>query len=135
MQRVILTLPRVRDMELTASKAASVLGEHIGMGQDKIDEVRMAVVEACINSFEHSGTREVRIHPVVVGEDEDPQGMRITIEDGGVGFSLDKLHTKLREPNSMQKRGHGLRIIQGLMDTVDIQSDSHGTRVVMTKMC
>ncbi len=35
----------------------------------------------------------------------------------------------------MQKRGHGLRIIQGLMDTVDIQSDSHGTRVVMTKMC
>jgi anti-sigma regulatory factor (Ser/Thr protein kinase) len=135
MQRVILTLPRVRDMELTASKAASVLGEHIGMGQDKIDEVRMAVVEACINSFEHSGTREVRIHLVVVGEDEDPQGMRITIEDGGVGFSLDKLQNKLREPHSMQKRGHGLRIIQGLMDTVDIQSDSHGTRVVMTKMC
>lgn len=135
MQRVTLTLPRVRDMELTASKAASVLGDHIGMGQDKIDEMRMAVVEACINSFEHSGTREVRVHLVVVGEDEDPQGLRITIEDGGVGFSLDKLQTKLREPHSMQKRGHGLRIIQGLMDTVDIQSDSHGTRVVMTKMC
>lgn len=135
MQRVILTLPRVRDMELTASKAASVLGEHIGMGQDKIDEVRMAVVEACINSFEHSGTREVRIHLVVVGEDEHPEGLRITIEDGGVGFSLDKLHSKLREPASMQKRGHGLRIIQGLMDTVDIQSDSQGTKVVMTKLC
>lgn len=135
MQRVTLTLPRVRDMELTASKAASVLGDHIGMGQDKIDEMRMAVVEACINSFEHSGTREVRVHLVVVGEDEDPQGLKITIEDGGVGFSLDKLQTKLREPHSMQKRGHGLRIIQGLMDTVDIQSDSHGTRVVMTKMC
>lgn len=135
MQRVTLTLPRVRDMELTASKAASVLGDHIGMGQDKIDEMRMAVVEACINSFEHSGTREVRVHLVVVGEDQDPQGLKITIEDGGVGFSLDKLQTKLREPHSMQKRGHGLRIIQGLMDTVDIQSDSHGTRVVMTKMC
>lgn len=135
MQRVTLTLPRVRDMELTASKAASVLGDHIGMGQDKIDEMRMAVVEACINSFEHSGTREVRVHLVVVGEDENPQGLKITIEDGGVGFSLDKLQTKLREPHSMQKRGHGLRIIQGLMDTVDIQSDSHGTRVVMTKMC
>jgi len=135
MQRVTLTLPRVRDMELTASKAASVLGDHIGMGQDKIDEMRMAVVEACINSFEHSGTSEVRVHLVVVGEDEDPQGLRITIEDGGVGFSVDKLQNRPREPRSMQKRGHGLRIIQGLMDTVDIQSDSHGTRVVMTKMC
>lgn len=135
MQRVILTLPRVRDMELTASKAASVLGEHIGMGQDKIDEVRMAVVEACINSFEHSGTSEVRIHLVVVGEDADPQGLRITIEDGGVGFSIDQLERKLKEPRSMQKRGHGLRIIQGLMDTVDIQSDPQGTKVVMTKMC
>ncbi len=98
MQRVILTLPRVRDMELTASKAASVLGEHIGMGQDKIDEVRMAVVEACINSFEHSGTREVRIHLVVVGEDDDPEGLRITIEDGGVGFRSTSCRTSCASP-------------------------------------
>ena len=46
MQDVTLTLPMLPDMELTASKTACAMGEHIRMSQDKIDEIQMAVVEA-----------------------------------------------------------------------------------------
>lgn len=134
MQQVILTLPRVRDMELTASKAASVLGEHIGMVQDKIDEVRLAVVEACINAFEHSGAAEVKIRLLVLGADEQPEGLQITIQDSGVGFQPDKLAQR-SGPRPMQKRGHGLMIIHGLMDRVEIDSDEGGTSVTMVKLC
>lgn len=135
MQQITLTLPMIPNMELTASKTAGALGEHIGMSRDKIDEVRMAVVEACINAFEHSASAdgEVLMHFLVLGEDADPQGLEITIRDKGVGFSPPELGaTKI--PATLGKRGHGLRIIGGLMDEVDIHSDPSGTTVVMKKL-
>ena len=135
MQQITLTLPMIRDMELTASKTAGALGEHIGMTRDKIDEVRMAVVEACINAFEHSGAREREVHMrlIVLGEDADPRGLEITIQDHGLGFSPTEV-VAVKQPDPLQQRGHGLRIIHGLMDDVQIQSDSDGTTVTMTKL-
>ena len=136
MQQITLTLPMIPDMELTASKTAGALGEHIGMSRDKIDEVQMAVVEACINAFEHSGSedREVFIRLVVLGEDADPEGIEIVIQDRGSGFSPAKVTKKNTKIPSMQKRGYGLRIIHGLMDEVEIDSDVGGTVVTMKKL-
>ncbi|MEM8996097.1 MAG: ATP-binding protein [Acidobacteriota bacterium] len=135
MQQITLTLPMIPDMELTASKTAGALGEHIGMSRDKIDEVRMAVVEACINAFEHSGAREREVHMrlLVLGEDADPRGLEITIQDKGIGFLPTEIVAS-KTPDWLQQRGHGLRIIHGLMDDVQIQSDSDGTTVTMTKL-
>lgn len=136
-QQITLTLPMIPNMELTASKTAGALGEHIGMSRDKIDEVQMAVVEACINAFEHSGSedREVRIQMQVLGEDKDPQGLEIMIRDQGVGFSPKSVATKKGPVSALpQKRGYGLMIIHGLMDEVEIQSDEAGTIVTMKKL-
>ncbi|MEM7350958.1 MAG: ATP-binding protein [Acidobacteriota bacterium] len=138
MQQVKLTLPMIPNMELTASKTACAMGEQIGLSADKIDEIQMAVVEACINAFEHSGAqdREVRISLQVLGTEIEPNGLQITIRDAGVGFSPDKLPKRKTEenPKAPRKRGHGLRIIRGLMDEVDFRSDTEGTTVVMRKM-
>ena len=138
MPQVKLTLPMIPDMELTASKTACAMCEQIGLSADKIDEVQMAVVEACINAFEHSGSpdREVRILLQTLGGRDDPQGLEITIEDHGVGFAADKLRERSnQQPRRLpQKRGHGLKIINGLMDAVDIRSNAEGTTIIMRKM-
>lgn len=138
MQEVTLTLPMLPNMELTASRTACAMSEHIRMSPDKIDEVQMAVVEACINAFEHSDAsdRKVNIHFLILGSEDDPRGIQITISDSGIGFSPEDAR---RARNSglgpgPRKRGHGLRIINGLMDEVDIQSSDEGTTVVMRKM-
>ena len=135
MQQITLTLPMIQNMELTASKTAGALGEHIGMSRDKIDEIRLAVVEACINAFEHSGSpdREVYMRLSVIGEDADPRGLEIIIQDKGIGFVPSEVGRK-KTSVGPHKRGYGLQIIQGLMDDVQIQSDSDGTRVTMTKL-
>lgn len=138
MQEITLTLPMLPDMELTASKTACAMGEHIRMSPDKIDEVRMAVVEACINAFEHSQASNQKVQVVfsVLGEDAEPDGLQITIRDQGVGFAPSEvaepaIEEKLR---AARKRGWGLKIIHGLMDEVDIRSGAEGTIVVMRKM-
>ena len=138
MSQVKLTLPMIPDMELTASKTACAMCEQIGLSADKIDEVQMAVVEACVNAFEHSGSpdREVRILLETLGGRGEPEGLEITIQDHGMGFAPDKIGEKKtkQRPGLPQKRGHGLKIINGLMDAVDIRSNAEGTTIIMRKM-
>ncbi len=137
MREVTLTLPMLPDMEIAASKTATALAEFMEMSSDKIDEVRMAVVEACINSFEHSQAddRKVEIRFVVLGND-DPERLQITIKDSGVGFAPDTVERPRIEEKliAANKRGWGLTIIKGLMDEVEIHSGADGTTVVMSKL-
>lgn len=137
LREVTLTLPMLPDMEIAASKTATALAEFMEMSSDKIDEVRMAVVEACINSFEHSKAddRKVEIRFVVLGND-DPERLQITIRDSGVGFAPDTLARPNIEEKlkAASKRGWGLTIIKGLMDEVEIHSGPEGTTVVMSKL-
>lgn len=136
-REVTLTLPMLPDMEIAASKTATALAEFMEMSSDKIDEVRMAVVEACINSFEHSRAedRKVEIQFAVLGNDE-PEKLQITIKDSGVGFAPNKLEKPRIEEKlkAASKRGWGLTIIKGLMDEVEIHSGPGGTTVVMSKL-
>lgn len=136
MREVTLILPMAPDMEIVASQAASAMATFVGMSPDRVDEVRMAVVEACINAFEHShaSERKVEITFRLFGA-AGPERLEIRVHDRGVGFQPDRVE----EPNLAEKlkgerkRGWGLKIIQGLMDEVEILSGSQGTTVVMSK--
>ena len=135
-REVTLILPMAPDMEIVASQAASALASFIGMSSDRVDEVRMAVVEACINAFEHSraAERKVDITFRLIGEAGEER-LEIRVHDRGRGFAP----TAVEEPRiedklkGDRKRGWGLKIIQGLMDEVEILSGSQGTTVVMSK--
>ena len=136
-QEVSLTLPIVPDMEMTASKTATSLAESMGMSADKIDEVRMAVVEACINAFEHSRAQDGRVYITfeIVGS-KKARKLQITIEDTGVGFVPEEIETPRIEHKlqAARKRGWGIQIIKGLMDEVEIKSGDGGTTVIRSKL-
>ena len=135
-REVHLTIPVAADMEIAASAQVAALGELMEMGRDKIEEVKFAVVEACINAFEHSETpdRRVEIDFVADAGDGHPY-LEVGVCDAGKGFDPSKIptpefSTKLR---SSRKRGWGIKIIESLMDDVRIESGEHGTRIVMRK--
>lgn len=136
LREVTLVLPMAPDMELVASQAASALASFVGMAADRVDEVRMAVVEACINAFEHSHAPDRRVDITFqVWGDGEPERLEIRVHDAGVGFSPaevedPRIENKIR---GSRKRGWGLKIIQGLMDEVRIQSGTRGTTVIMSK--
>ena len=136
LREVTLVLPMAPDMELVASQAASALAGFVGMSADRVDEVRMAVVEACINAFEHSHSAERRVDITfrVLGNDT-PETLEIEVHDNGVGFAPaeveePRLEEKLKGD---RKRGWGLKIIRGLVDDVRILSGARGTTVIMRK--
>ena len=46
LKEVVVTLPMAPEMEVAACEKASVVAESMGMSPDKINEVKMAVIEA-----------------------------------------------------------------------------------------
>ena len=131
--KVELTIPIIHDMELAATKTAEVVAKHMGLSEEKSDEISMALIEACINAFEHSKTKNknIEIHFVIQGDI-----LVITVTDHGEGFDktkvkIPKISEKLK---SGHKRGWGLHLIQELMDTVEYESTDQGTTVRMTKV-
>src|SRR5512135_208843 len=89
-REVRLTIPVAPEMEIAASAQVAALGEWMEMGRDKIDEVKMAVVEACINAFEHSGTPdrkvEIDFRIGVEGRDDGRPYLEVDVTDAGHGF-------------------------------------------------
>jgi serine/threonine-protein kinase RsbW len=138
-REVHLTIPIAPEMEMAAMAQVAALGEWMEMGRDKIDEVKMAVAEACINAFEHSQTpdRKVDIEFRISAEEESAGRpyLEVDVSDAGHGFDPSHLETpnisaKLR---SNRKRGWGIKIIESLMDDVRIESGARGTRIIMRK--
>lgn len=131
-----MTLPMGPEMEIAASRAATSVAQAMQMSPDKIDEVRMAVVEACINAIEHSRSDDQTVYLSfsVLGKRE-PERLKVTVRDRGVGFSPDELEEPTIEEKltSERKRGWGLKIIRGLMDQVEVRSGADGTIIEMSK--
>jgi serine/threonine-protein kinase RsbW len=136
-REVSMTIPVAPEMEIVATAQAAALGEYIAMPRDKIDEVKLALVEACINAFEHADCRDEQLH-LTFRLGREPKGrewLEVEVLDKGKGFN----HTTVEEPSlektfaSHRKRGWGLQIIKSLMDEVDITSGEWGTRILMRK--
>ena len=130
--KVELTLPIIPDMELAATKTADVIAKHMDLGEEKSAEIGMALIEATINAFEHSGSDSgnVEIHFVI---QDDTLVIKVTDKGKGFDQSNVKIPNIEEKLGSDRKRGWGLQLIQELMDTVEFESSSEGATVTMTK--
>ena len=129
---VELKLPILQNMELVATQTAEVVAKHMQLGDEKSGEISMALIEACINAFEHSQTNsEVYIH-FLISENK----LTIKVTDKGTGFdtgSVDIPNIESKLNTGERKRGWGVMLIKELMDSVSFESDHTGTTVTMVK--
>ena len=127
---VELKLPVIPDIELSATKTAEVISKHMSLSEEKTGEISMAIIESCINAFEHSKTKEIYIH-FIVSEEK----LTVKVIDKGQGFDKSKVEIPNIDEKlgSDYKRGWGLKLIEELMDSVEFESSGSGTTVTMTK--
>ena len=107
---VELKLPVLPDMELSATQTAEVVARHMELSEEKSAEISMALIEACINAFEHSGSdKQIEIH-FRIKEDL----LEIQVTDKGKGFDKSKVKIPKIEERiiSDRKRGWGLQLIK-----------------------
>lgn len=130
--KIELKLPVIANMELVAVQTAEVVAKHMDLSEDKAAEISMALIEACINAFEHSQAQNnVFIHFIL-----EENSLVIKVIDQGIGFDKAKVEIPAIENKlgtDERKRGWGLQLIQELMDSVEFESSKDGTTVTMTK--
>jgi anti-sigma regulatory factor (Ser/Thr protein kinase) len=130
--KIELKLPIIANMELVAVQTAEVVARHMDLSEDKAAEISMALIEACINAFEHSQAQNnVFIHFIL-----EENSLVIKVIDQGIGFDKAKVEIPAIENKlgtDERKRGWGLQLIQELMDSVEFESSKDGTTVTMTK--
>lgn len=127
-----LVLPMVSETELVAARALEQVAERVDFPEEEIGKIRMALIEACINSFEHSGTRNGKIYITFV---LDQEKLTIVVEDKGVSFDPRKVPVPDRGKTvaAPGRRGWGIELIKNFMDEVVFDDVPVGTRLRMVK--
>lgn len=123
-----LNIPNKKEYVVSARLAAtSVAGIH-GYDIEKVEDIRLAVGEACNNVVLHSrGSATIDI--VIEIEKEF---MKISISDQGEGFIPGKISSP--DPEDYTGSGLGLYIIDALMDELIVESrQEKGTTIHMIK--
>lgn len=127
-----LSIPVLPDAELVAARATEEIARLLWFPKRAINQVCLAVIEACLNSFEHSECPDRRVYLNFIS-DEDK--LLIVVRDFGKGFDplnvrQPDIHEKIRATN---KGGWGLYFIRRLMDEVVFEHVAEGTCLRMTK--
>jgi serine/threonine-protein kinase RsbW len=100
--------------------------EVVGAEQSVIDDVELALTEACANVLKHTAAGAV--YQVLVGFDENRAFLDVI--DDGPGFDPQNVTT----PNPDDESGRGLQLMRELMDSVHFDSASgSGTTVHLEK--
>lgn len=126
---VNLSLPSKPEFVGVARLTASFVANKMGFDIEAIEDIKLAVGEACNNAVIHSGSHETYNLEFI----QNKEMLVIEIKDFGNGFKFeDYKEPKLEEP---QESGLGLFIIKSLMDTVNIESgEGSGTKIIMSKI-
>ena len=130
-----LSVPaRVEYIAVVRLVVASLANARRILADDRIDDLKLAVSEACTNAIEanaESGTSA----PVVVSCWEAPERFEVCVTDSGPGFDPDDLpqHPPVTDPDRLNfERGLGIPLIRSLVDDVRFESGPEGTSVWMT---
>lgn len=113
---------------------ASVAGARRALADERIDDLKLAVSEACTNAIE--ANRAVPpAAPVHVEVWESPDRLEVCIDDLGPGFDADKLEAPppITDPERLNfERGLGIPLIRTLVDNAAFVRKERGTSVRMT---
>jgi serine/threonine-protein kinase RsbW len=124
---VEVRLPSRIGFEKVAMSAASEVAKLMGFRGDRVEDLKTAVAEACINAIEHGNRLNERLSVGVVMT-ERPDELEVRVIDDGKG-----IQKKPAKPDIDRKmhgeedpRGMGMFLIQALVDEAEWVAGSEG---------
>lgn len=101
------------------------MGRSLGLDEDSLHWVGVAVRESVINAIKHGNRHDVTKR-VVVEFIAAPSEMTVSIRDQGEGFDPDKLADPLAPENVLKASGRGIFLMRNFMDAVSLNRPPEG---------
>ncbi len=103
-----------------------------GVSKSVKADVAISVSEIVDNAIFHGNSGDVN-KKVTVKIDIRKDEVEVVITDQGRGFDSDSIPNPVEKSNILKRVGRGIFIVRSLMDSVDFNFTSTGTRVVIKK--
>jgi len=130
-----VSLPNKLGYERIAMDCSASFARIVGFVSERIEDLKTAVAEACINAIEHGnkGRPDTR---VLVTMNFNDDFFSVSVEDGGDGISELPKDTDImqRIENLEPPKGLGIYLIKQLVDQVefnDMTKGGHAVRMVI----
>lgn len=142
-----MVLPMGGDYELLAATTAEQIARRLNFRPEAINQIKTAIVEACINASEHSLSPDRKIYQrfrvendklvITIGSrgivPSNIEVLRGNIDDRGASVTAAGVGEGKSGDAAEERRGWGLKLIKTLMDEVEFERVDEGTRLRMTK--
>lgn len=131
-QLVELQLPNILGSEKVAIEKAASVAKDMGFSKDRIEDLKTAVAEACINAIEHGNKfdEETKVGITLTASDDS---LQVEVHDNGDGINPEKIRKKLVTENGFpQRRGYGVYLISNLVNEFSFENNpGEGNNVKM----
>jgi serine/threonine-protein kinase RsbW len=108
---------------------ADHIARQIGLDDDAVHWVGVAIRESVINAIKHGNQNDAAKHVFVefsTAVDSGVPGLSISVRDQGAGFDPDEIADPLAPENLLKSSGRGIFLIRSFMDDVQLQRAPEG---------
>lgn len=117
---VEVRLPSELGFEKVALSTAASMATLMGFSKDRVEDLKTALAEACINSIEHGNKLDHSLSIVVaLAMTDDKLEVRVMDEGDGVGDTPAAPDMDLKMLGEEDPRGMGMFLIQSLVDEAE----------------
>lgn len=113
-------------------EAAEQFAQQLGLGEDAVFQVGMAVREAAVNAVLHGNAYDPK-KKVTVTFEKSGSSLVIHICDEGKGLDPAGVADPLAPENLLRGSGRGIFLIRSFMDKVHFKQLHPGTELILTK--
>ena len=129
-KKMELYIPSILGFEKVAMDFAASVARMMKFPHERIEDLRTAVAEACINAIEH-GNKEDASTKVGITLTIEESKLRVDVQDEGQGVGqVEKPNMRKKIEGTEQPRGWGVFLIRNLMDEVKFESKPEGGNMV-----
>lgn len=130
-----LSLPSRLGYEKVAMNTAASVAKLMGFSDDRVEDLKTAVAEACINSMEHGNKLDEALKVgVILSMKEDSLEVKVRDQGAGVRGEVHAPDIDKKMHGEESPRGLGMFLIQSLVDEAEWVSsgeDGSCTRLVI----
>ena len=119
-ESVEVRLPSRLGFEKVAMSTAASMAKLVGFSDDRIEDLKTAVAEACINAMEHGNQMNTSV-PVGIVLSIHQGELEVKVIDDGIGMNAPHAAPDIDRKMSGEEdpRGMGMFLIQSLVDEVE----------------
>jgi serine/threonine-protein kinase RsbW len=128
--KIELHVPSIMGFEKVAMECAASVAKKMGFTEDRIEDLKTAVAEACLNAMEHGNKLDTSTKVGITLTVEGSK-LQVAVKDEGKGvgpISPPSIRSKMEGKD--KTRGWGIFLIKSLMNEVKFEPSPEGGNVV-----